>query len=141
LQNSTNFPTTVYEPINGLGFKETPIICGGIQNNDYSNKCYSLQSAEWVSFGSMTSVRYNGAAAQFQDRKLLVTGGYNGSENVNTAEMFSELGWESNIPDMAKVRPAGRMRPSKLFLRPLSVFFSCEFFYCFTIIPKILIEN
>ena len=95
-----NFPTTVYEPINGLGFQETPIVCGGIQNNDYSSMCYSLQNSEWVSLDSMTSVRYNAAAAQFQDRKLLVTGGYNGSEDLNTAEMFSEVGWESNIPSL-----------------------------------------
>ncbi len=34
--------------------------------------------------------------------------------------------------DMAKVRPAGRMRPSKLFLRPLSIFCSCYYFYYLT---------
>ncbi len=26
-----------------------------------------------------------------------------------------------SLPDMAKMRPAGRMRPSRLFLRPLSL--------------------
>jgi hypothetical protein len=47
----------------------------------------------------MNSVRYKAAAAQLQDGKLLVTGGFDDSgSNLNSAEMLTEEGWESNIP-------------------------------------------
>jgi N-acetylneuraminic acid mutarotase len=48
----------------------------------------------------MNSVRYYAAAAQLQDGKLLVTGGKNGSAFLNSAEMLTEEGWESNIPSL-----------------------------------------
>jgi hypothetical protein len=47
----------------------------------------------------MNSVRAYAAAAQLQDGKLLVTGGFNGS-SLNSAEMLTEEGWESNIPSL-----------------------------------------
>ena len=50
--------------IGGLGFKQNPILCGGEQNNDRSNKCYSLENNVWVSSASMNSVRAYAAAAQ-----------------------------------------------------------------------------
>jgi hypothetical protein len=91
----------VYAAIGGLGFKEKPIICGGDQNNDRSNKCYSLENNEWVSLASMTSVRVRAAAAQMKDGKLLVTGGFDGSGSyLNSAEMLTEVGWERNIPSL-----------------------------------------
>jgi hypothetical protein len=51
----------------------------------------------------MNSVRVYAAAAQLQDGKLLVTGGYDGSGYavyLNSAEMLTEEGWESNIPSL-----------------------------------------
>jgi hypothetical protein len=85
--------------IGGLGFKQNPILCGGEQNNDRSNKCYSLENNEWISSASMNSVRAYAAAAQLQDGKLLVTGGDGGSlSDLNSAEMLTEEGWETNIP-------------------------------------------
>jgi hypothetical protein len=47
----------------------------------------------------MNSVRVYAAAAQLKDGKLLVTGGYDGS-SLNSAEMLTEEGWESNIPSL-----------------------------------------
>jgi hypothetical protein len=47
----------------------------------------------------MNSERAAAAAAQLQDGKLLVTGGYDGSY-LNSAEMLTEEGWESNIPSL-----------------------------------------
>jgi hypothetical protein len=99
-KNPPNFPATVYLAIGGLGFKGNSIICGGHQNGAYSNKCYSLENNEWVSSASMNSVRSSAAAAQLKDGKLLVTGGYNGSAFLNSAEMLTEVGWESNIPSL-----------------------------------------
>ena len=49
----------------------------------------------------MNSVRVYAAAAQLQDGKLLVTGGIDGSySRLNSAEMLTEEGWESNIPSL-----------------------------------------
>jgi hypothetical protein len=101
-KNPPNFPATVYRAIGGLGFKGNPILCGGYQNGTRSNKCYSLENNEWVSSASMNSVRVNAAAAQLKDGKLLVTGGFDGSPSgsLNSAEMLTEEGWESNIPSL-----------------------------------------
>ncbi len=100
-ENPPNFPAKVYAAIGGLGFKGNPILCGGFQNNVHSNKCYSLENNEWVSSASMNSVRYIAAAAQLEDGKLLVTGGYvSYGSYLNSAEMLTEEGWYSNIPSL-----------------------------------------
>ncbi len=99
-KNPPNFPAIVRLAIGGLGFKENPIICGGEQNNARSNKCYSLENNVWVSSASMNSVRVDAARAQLQDGKLLVTGGYNESTVLSSAEMLTEEGWKSNIPSI-----------------------------------------
>jgi hypothetical protein len=100
-KNPPNFPGRVRAAIGGLGFKGNPIICGSYQNGSKSNKCYSLENNEWISSFSMKSVRVSAAAAQLQDGKLLVTGGYDGSgSDLNSAEMLTEEGWESNIPSL-----------------------------------------
>ena len=96
-KNLPDFPAAVFAAIGGTGFKENPIICGGIPA---SNGCYSLENNEWVSSDSMNSVRFYGAADQLQDGKLLVTGGV-GLEVLNSAEILTENGWESNIPSLA----------------------------------------
>jgi hypothetical protein len=99
-KNPPNFPAKVYFAIGGLGFKGNPILCGGWQSNALSNKCYSLENNEWVASASMKSVRSSAAAAQLQDGKLLVTGGFDESDSLNSAEMLTEEGWESNIPSL-----------------------------------------
>ncbi len=100
-KNPPNFPATVYTAIGGLGFKGNPILCGGVQNGVRSNKCFALENNEWVSSASMNSVRNAAAAAQLQNGKLLVTGGFDDSGSpVNSAEMLTEEGWESNIPSL-----------------------------------------
>jgi hypothetical protein len=100
-KNPPNFPAKVFAAIGGLGFKGHPILCGGLQNGALSNKCYSLENNEWVSSASMNSIRVNAAAAKLKDGKLLVTGGYNVSySDLNSAEMLTEEGWESNIPSL-----------------------------------------
>jgi hypothetical protein len=100
-KNPPNFPAEISEAIGGLGFKGNPILCGGWQNGTDSNKCYSLENNKWVSSASINSVRVRAAAAKLKDGKLLVTGGYDGSGRpVNSAEMLTEEGWESNIPSL-----------------------------------------
>ncbi len=89
--NPPNFPATVYAAIGGLGFKENPILCGGYQNGVRSNKCCSLENNEWVSSASMNSVRVAAAAAQLQDGKLLVTGGYDLNSADNKIKKYGKL--------------------------------------------------
>jgi hypothetical protein len=48
----------------------------------------------------MNSVRTSAAAAQLKDGKLLVTGGIDVSTSLNSAEMLTVEGWESNIPSL-----------------------------------------
>jgi hypothetical protein len=49
----------------------------------------------------MNSVRVYAAAAQLRDAKLLVTGGFDESgSDLNSAEMLTEEGWESNMPSL-----------------------------------------
>jgi N-acetylneuraminic acid mutarotase len=97
-KNLPKFPVPVAGAIGGLVFKETPIVCGGIQIDNFSNKCYSLKNKEWVSSYSMNSARAFAAAAQLQDGKLLVSGGSIGSDQLNSTEVLSEEGWEKNAP-------------------------------------------
>jgi hypothetical protein len=59
--------------------------------------CYSLSNIGWTPSTKMNSARSYAAAAQLQDGKLLVTGGADGSGSLNSAEMLTEEGWESNI--------------------------------------------
>jgi N-acetylneuraminic acid mutarotase len=100
-KNPPNFPAKIYQAIGGLEFKGNPIIGGGLQNAARSNKCYSLENNKWVSSASMNSVRVDAAAAQLQDGKLLVTGGFDASgSDLNSAEILTEEGWESNIPSL-----------------------------------------
>jgi N-acetylneuraminic acid mutarotase len=98
-KNPPNLPRTVWAAIGGVGLKEDPIICGGYQNQGFSKRCYSLKNNQWVSSVSMISDRVDAAVAQLQDGKLLVTGGYDGSD-LNNPEMLAEEGWERNIPSL-----------------------------------------
>ena len=60
-----------------------------------------MENNEWVSSASMNSIRSSAAAAQLPDGKLLVTGGQDASFfDLNSAEMLTEEGWESNIPSL-----------------------------------------
>jgi hypothetical protein len=96
-QNPPNLPQTVYAAIEGLGFKENPIICGGWQSNlSYSDRCYSLENNEWLPYVSMTSRRVDTVAAQLPDGKLLVAGG----PFLSSAEILIGEEWISNIPSL-----------------------------------------
>ncbi len=106
-KNPPNFPATVWAAIGGLGIKGNPILCGGYQNFGInSNECYTLENNLWVSSAGMNSVRVYAVAAQLQDGKMLVTGGLDDSNAgpngtyLNSAEMLTEEGWESNIPSL-----------------------------------------
>ncbi len=98
-KNPPNFPASIYAANGGWGLQKSPIICGGIQNLTFSNRCYSLENNEWVSSFSMNSTRMYATSAQFEDGKILVTGGLNTSP-LNSVEILTEQGWESQIPSL-----------------------------------------
>jgi hypothetical protein len=95
-KNPPKFPATVYGAIGAIGFTKNPIICGGYQNSTMSNRCSSLENNEWVPLLNMSSVRAYAAAAQLQDGRLLVTGGF--SPYLSSSEISSDVGWDTNIP-------------------------------------------
>ena len=96
-KNMTNFPVKVRGSFGYLGSKKEQVICGGFQNEIPSNKCYSLENRVWVSSNSMNEARAISPAAQLGNGKVLVTGGFNGSSQLNGAEMLNEVGWENEV--------------------------------------------
>jgi N-acetylneuraminic acid mutarotase len=62
--------------------------------------CHFFENDEWVSSDGMKLARRYAAAAQLQDGKLLVSGGYNNAGSINSVEILTENGWESNTPSL-----------------------------------------
>ncbi len=100
-RNLPNFPVAISGAIGGLGFQDKPIICGGLESNNYfSNKCYSLTGNEWVPLPSLNTPRSWAAISQSpypsKSQKFFVTGGKE-VENalLNTAEVLTEQGWKT----------------------------------------------
>ncbi len=63
-------------------------------------RCFTLKNNEWGPSANMTSDRVYAAAAQLQDGRLFVTGGDSGSGYLNTSEILTEEGWQSNTPPL-----------------------------------------
>jgi hypothetical protein len=98
-KNLPNFPATVYGAIGGFEVKGNSVICGGWQNYNQSSKCFSLENNTWVSSYRRNSAKTSAASSQLQDGQLIVTGGQNSSlDNLNSAEILTEEGWESTMP-------------------------------------------
>ena len=91
-----NIPEQVSATIGGLGFKQNPLICGGYTNLDISDRCYSLENNQWISSDRAVEARTEAAAAQLQDGRIVVTGGYDGYQ----PEVLTEQGWEGNVPPL-----------------------------------------
>jgi hypothetical protein len=99
-KNMPNFPAMTSGAFGGLGFNENPIICGG-QNKIHSKRCFSLENKEWVSHANMSSARAYTISSQLQNGNILVAGGINDSGSyLNSAEILTKQGWESNIPPL-----------------------------------------
>ncbi len=92
-QNLPNFTTESVGYFGGLGFEDRATICGGRHN---SNNCYSLVDNDWVATPGMTSGRTYAAVSPSPSTpaELFVTGGQDG-EDLNTAEVLTEEGWET----------------------------------------------
>ena len=98
-KNLPNFPSAFVGSFGGLGFKEKPIICGGVDGG-FSNKCFSLDGNEWISSPSLNTPRLSASVSPSpypsKSQKFFVTGGYDDSgKHLNTLEVLTEQGWET----------------------------------------------
>ena len=64
----------------------------------------SAPTGIWQPIGSMAVARSGAAAALLQDHRVLITGGNNGTDAVNTAEGFNTDGSFANASAMATPR-------------------------------------
>jgi hypothetical protein len=100
-KNLPNISTEIFAPVGGLGFNENPIVCGGAQKDNYSNRCFSLNNNEWVLVESMSSERGYAAGRNLEDGNYLVIGGISDSGFfLETAEMLTAQGWDSKVPPL-----------------------------------------
>jgi hypothetical protein len=93
-----DLPTTAVDSMGGLGFQNSPLICGGVIYVGYyniSNKCYSFDGTLWTQSARMNKARFLGAMSFFpsqnSSRRLMVTGGTN---DLQSAEVLTAQGWE-----------------------------------------------
>ncbi len=101
-KNLPDFPEKVLGAIEGLRINGNPIICGGEGTGVVSNSCYSLGNGLWVSTDSMNSARIDAAAAQLQDGRIIVTGGFDKSRTtLNTSEILTVEGWKNIVPSLS----------------------------------------
>ncbi len=58
-----------------------------------------MENNKWVSADRWNSAKTSASSSQLQDGQLIVTGGQNSSlDNLNSAEILTEEGWESTMP-------------------------------------------
>jgi hypothetical protein len=87
--------------IGGLGYDDTPIICGGLnETTSYTNKYFSLNESEWISSPDKRSAKAFAAVSvspnQTSLSKLFVTGGQISSSSfLNTTEALTPNGWKT----------------------------------------------
>jgi hypothetical protein len=97
-KNLPNFPVALYGSIGGLGYQDTPLICGGRNYDGYHSRgCYSLEGNEWTRWSYLNSARAWAAVSTspFPSRKLIVTGGFDGNSELNSVEVLSDQGWRN----------------------------------------------
>jgi hypothetical protein len=104
-KNLPGFPLELEGSFGGLGFNDTPMICGGRnKNRRFSNKCFSLEGSEWINSSSLNTDRYYAAVLPSPypsyDQKLFVTG------PRNTVEVLTQQGWKT-LPQRLPVRIYG----------------------------------
>ena len=92
-----NFPDVVQGAIGMLGPNHQPLICGGVYSTGVSTNCYTLENGHWQLFSLMTEKRRQASIAPSpyptKDFSLIVTGGYDGSSNLDSSELWSQNAW------------------------------------------------
>ena len=83
----------------GANLGGTPVVCGGYDQNQHSEKCFRLKNSVWEEFSSMKEKRDVAAAVMHND-KLHVFGGYSGSSILQTTETINVDGEVSYGPDL-----------------------------------------
>ena len=88
-----------------IGLNKRPVICGGFLNNQYSKRCYSLESNTWVASTDTSHFRGYAASTQLKDGAFLVTGGiYEPVGYINSTEMLTNRLWQAlpSLPVLTK---------------------------------------
>ena len=98
-KNLEHFPSQVIGAVGALGPKLEPVICGGFYNsgNVDENSCYSLQKDTWQLLSLMNQNRRHAAIAPSpypsDNFSVIVSGGYNGSDWLDTVEIWNQNAW------------------------------------------------
>src|SRR5215813_11071086 len=64
----------------------------------------TVPTGTWQPMGSMAVARSGAAAVLLQDHRLLITGGNNGTDEVNSAEVFNTDGLFATVSAMGTAR-------------------------------------
>jgi len=125
------FPSFISGPIGGLDLERRPLICGGYDFFDETNKnCFFYHEGDWKRSGSLVESRSYSASVQspFENEKLglFVTGGVVDDEARRTSEVHTLNGWESILPHLpVSVSHHCMVQVLKKYL-PLFTLFSME---------------
>ncbi len=103
-QPATNLPKPFFGST-ALLYNNTPIVCGGY--NSYIldlSSCYIYQNLSWLNGPEMTSPRRFHAmtiSPFISDASsLFITGGYQGSKSLLSAEILTDSGWKTFSPSL-----------------------------------------
>ena len=93
-----DFPDKVYGAVGILGPNLQPLICGGYSSGGGDeNKCFTLENGNWQLFSLMNQKRRQAAIAPSpflsNDISVMVSGGTNGSSNLDTTEIWKQNAW------------------------------------------------
>ena len=92
-----NFPDAVGGAVGMIGPNQQPLICGGYYSTGDSTNCYTLENGHWQLFSLMTEKRRHASIAPSpyptKDFSVIVTGGYDGSSNLDSSELWSQNAW------------------------------------------------
>jgi len=88
----------IQAPVGGIDYRGSPLICGGYANRAYSKSCWSFVNKNWTASQPMMTKRKHAASTTVRvdgnKNILYVTGGSDGSSDLDSMEVFSSEGWK-----------------------------------------------
>ena len=104
-QTLPNFPKHASNAFGGLAFQDRPLICGGFETSagigTVSKECHIYENGAWSQFHDLIEPRTFTASVTLESltknsKTIFVLGG----NSLNTAEMATEHGWETVLPNV-----------------------------------------
>ena len=104
-QNLPNFPKNANGAFGGLVFNDWPLICGGNVLASVSKECFIYENGAWNQFHDLNEARTFAASVTLDSstkssKSIFVLGGGNTVADLNTAEISTEHGWETVLPNL-----------------------------------------